>query len=94
MEILSRILRIFRRHDPYNVTSLVLDHIPLNSSADWRKQKLVEAAQRHGKPFKCAGDDMPREVLVDAQEVKAVGPGENPTERTNTITRMSVRRRT
>ena len=42
-----------------------IDHVPLSGTADWRKQRLVQAAQRHGKPFKCAGDDMPREVLID-----------------------------
>jgi hypothetical protein len=41
-----------------------LDHVPLPASHDWRKQRLAEAAQRHGKPFKCAADGMPREIMV------------------------------
>jgi hypothetical protein len=42
-----------------------IDHVPFAGTPDWRKQRLAEAAQRHGKPFKCAGDDMPREILID-----------------------------
>jgi hypothetical protein len=44
--------------------SHVLDHVPLGASNDdWRKARIVEAAQKHGKPFKCAGADVPHEVL-------------------------------
>jgi len=34
------------------------------ASEDWRKRKLAEAAQKYGRPFKCAGDDMPHEVVM------------------------------
>lgn len=44
--------------------SQVLDHVPLSApDDDWRKARIIEAAQKHGKPFKCAAADVPHEVL-------------------------------
>ena len=43
----------------------VIDHVSMTEPAgDWRKRKLAEAAQKYGRPFKCAGDDMPHEVVM------------------------------
>ena len=43
----------------------VIDHVRMTEPAgDWRKRKLAEAAQKYGRPFKCAGDDMPHEVVM------------------------------
>jgi hypothetical protein len=57
------------RKGSYDETPHVLDHVPLGASGDWRKERLAEAAQKHGKPFKCAGQDMPREVIVCSKGV-------------------------
>jgi hypothetical protein len=53
----------------YDETPHMLDHVPLGASGDWRKARLAEAAQKHGKPFKCAGQDLPREVIVCSKGV-------------------------
>jgi len=46
-------------------TPPVIDHVRMpEASEDWRKRKLAEAAQKYGRPFKCAGDDMPHEVVM------------------------------
>lgn len=50
----------------------VLDHVPVTGAQDWREAKLVEAAKRHGRPFKCAGDGVPREVLLGSDTVSNV----------------------
>ena len=66
MGILKGVIRAFRRETPtrYDESSHILDHVPISSGHEWRRQRLLEAAQKHGKPFKCAGQDMPREVWV------------------------------
>ena len=56
---------LFRRSaaSPYELAH-VIDHLPLTQAdTDWRKRRLAEAAERHGKPFKCAGADLPHELL-------------------------------
>ena len=50
-------------------------------SDDWRAERLAEAAQKYGKPFKCAGDDMPREVIVGGKHLVAVGSRRGATRR-------------
>jgi len=56
--------RFFKRpaSSPYELAH-VIDHLPLTQADDWRKRRLIEAAERHGKPFKCAGADLPHELL-------------------------------
>jgi hypothetical protein len=57
--------RFFNRSapSPYELAN-VIDHLPVSQTDnDWRKRRLVEAAERHGKPFKCAGADLPHELL-------------------------------
>ncbi|HTN28020.1 MAG TPA: hypothetical protein VL180_09570 [Burkholderiales bacterium] len=44
-------------------------------TADWRQQRLAEAAEKYGKPFKCASDDLPREVIVGGKRLVAVPRG-------------------
>ena len=53
------------KNDRYDDERHTLDHVPVHATQDWRKQRLAQAAERHGKPFKCAGRDMPREILTD-----------------------------
>ena len=49
-------------------TPPVIDHVfDSGGSGEWRKRKLKEAAQKYGRPFKCAGDEMPREVVRRGQ---------------------------
>jgi len=56
--------RLFRRsaRAGYELPQ-VLDHLPLKQSDEWRRSRLIEAAERHGKPFKCAAADLPHEML-------------------------------
>ena len=44
-------------------------------TADWRQQRLAEAAEKYGKPFKCASDDLPREVIVGGKRLVSVPRG-------------------
>ena len=62
--ILKRLFQTLRGSSRYDDERHTLDHVPFKSSNDWRTQRLAEAALRHGKPFKCAGVNMPREVLT------------------------------
>lgn len=41
----------------------VLDFVPVTGSTDWRTEKLAEAAEKYGKPFKCSADGLPRERM-------------------------------
>jgi hypothetical protein len=54
---------------------------PVRKSDDWRQARLAEAAQKYGKPFKCASDDMPREVIVGGKHLVAVPSGRGATRR-------------
>ena len=48
----------------------MIDHVRnTGASGDWRKRKLAEAAQKYGRPFKCAGDDVPHEIMMDGRIV-------------------------
>jgi len=65
MNFLRRIVRAFKSAKRYDVTPIELGGLALTrSAADWRQLKLTEAAQKYGKPFKCAGEHMPREILL------------------------------
>jgi hypothetical protein len=65
MRILHRIVRAFKGGERYDVTPIEIGTLPLRGgSGDWRSHKLTEAAQKYGKPFKCAGEHMPREILM------------------------------
>lgn len=41
----------------------VVEHVKTKASRDWRAKKLKEAAAKHGKPFKCGPDVLPRERI-------------------------------
>jgi hypothetical protein len=47
------------------------DYVPGNTY-DWREPLLVEAARKHGKPFKCAGSELPREVMLGGKDLVVV----------------------
>jgi hypothetical protein len=65
MNIVRVIARAFRFRDKAREGPPVIDHVRMTEPAgDWRKRKLAEAAQKYGRPFKCAGDDMPHEVVM------------------------------
>jgi hypothetical protein len=65
MNILRRIAGTFRRKsDPHRVPPLIDYLRDSGGSGDWRKRKLEEAAQKYGKPFKCAAEDMPHEIVL------------------------------
>ena len=49
----------------------ILDHVPIRGRVtDRHDAALRAAAQRHGKPFKCAARNLPREII------RPIGPGE------------------
>ena len=82
MSILKGVIRAFTRETPtrYDESSHILDHVPISPEHEWRRQRLIEAAQKHGKPFKCAGENMPREVWVGGKAliVEAQHAGASP----------------
>lgn len=47
----------------------LLDHVPVSGAPDWRETKLKAAAERHGKPFRCAADGLPRERIESGTPV-------------------------
>lgn len=69
MKILSHIVQVLKgnRSNPENAT----DYVPYNTY-DWREPLLIEAARKHGRPFKCAGDELPREIILGGKELVAV----------------------
>ena len=64
MNILRRIRRILKWDSGRHASPAVIDHMVSGGSGDWRKRKLAEAAQKYGRPFKCAGDDLPHETIL------------------------------
>lgn len=40
-----------------------LDWLPVTDVPEWREQKLKHAAKVYGRPFKCAADGLPREII-------------------------------
>lgn len=39
---------------------------------DWRDRAVQKAALKYGKPFKCAADGVPREVLLGNRESRVI----------------------
>jgi hypothetical protein len=57
--------RIFKRPSGRIEVPGVIDHVPVDAgSSDWREDRLKQAQERYGRPFKCAGAELPREILV------------------------------
>lgn len=40
-----------------------------SGACDTHREKLIRAAERHGKPFKCAATFLPREILTGGHVV-------------------------
>lgn len=54
--------------------------------------KLAEAARRHGKPFQCAIDGLPRKVIKEGvDKVVGVAPAPVPQPEPPNVTAISVR---
>jgi len=70
MKILTRMVQVFKasRSNPEDSD----EYVPYETY-DWREPLLLEAARKHGKAFKCAGDELPREIMVRGKELIAVG---------------------
>lgn len=68
----------------------VIDHLAVSGGPDWRDAKLKAAAQKYGRPFKCADGSVPREIIVDGK-ITTLRPGEKPRA---TVTALSTRRKT
>lgn len=74
MNILRRLARAFRNSEIQDIAPIRVDTLKLSrSSADWRKRKLAEAAEKYGKPFKCAGEHLPREIILRDRIVERHG---------------------
>ena len=57
--------RIFRRPNGRIEVPGIIDHMPVSpGSRDWREERLKQAQERYGRPFKCAAAELPREILV------------------------------
>jgi hypothetical protein len=80
MNIFRRVAEILKVNGPLQNVPAHHD-VPGRASDDWRAERLAEAAQKYGKPFKCASDDMPREVIVGGKHLVAVGSRRGATRR-------------
>ena len=70
MSIFGRLARVFKRRGAPHEPAPVLDDLRgTGASGDWRKRKLAEAAEKYGRPFKCAGDDLPHEVVLPGRGI-------------------------
>lgn len=74
MNILAAIMRHLtgERSDP-----MCLDNVPVSAldCVDWRDEAVKKAAERHGKPFLCAADGVPRERFVGVEkQIEVVRP--------------------
>lgn len=72
-KLVELFLKIFRGdQDPLPM----LDHVPVQGESaerDFaRSKKLAAALERHGRPFKCAGEEFAREVLIAPTVVKRI----------------------
>ena len=75
MGLFRRIAALFGSRKRRIIDAPLIDSIYVPPpSTDWRARKLAQAAQKYGRPFKCAGGDMPRQivqrdrvVIVDAE---------------------------
>jgi hypothetical protein len=75
MNIVRSIARAFLRQRDSRHSPPVIDHVRMtDATVDWRKRKLAEAAQKYGRPFKCAGDDMPHEVVMRGRVIVSTEP--------------------
>jgi hypothetical protein len=64
MGLFRRIATLFGARRRRIIEAPLIDNIDVPPpSTDWRTRKLAQAAQRYGRPFKCAGGDMPRQVV-------------------------------
>ena len=69
MRLFNHIVQAFKGS---RATDDTTEYVP-HASYDWRGPLLLEAARKHGKPFKCAGDDLPREIILGGKELVVVG---------------------
>lgn len=66
---------------------VVLDHVPVQTrpgdlapeNREWRAVALARAAQRLGRPFRCAARNHDREVIIVPGEVRVIPKGLPPT---------------
>jgi hypothetical protein len=81
VNIFRRVAQILKVNGQLPDVSGATHKVPGHASDDWRAERLAEAAQKYGKPFKCASDDMPREVIVGGKHLVAVGSRRGATRR-------------
>ena len=73
MSILGQLVQVFKAN-----RSAVREHYACYDRYDWREPLLIEAARKHGKPFKCAGNELPREIILAGKELVVVGVEDHP----------------
>jgi hypothetical protein len=81
MNIFQRVAQILHVGRTLHDTPGNAERKPARSPKDWRQQRLAEAAQKYGKPFKCASNDLPREVIVGGKHLVEVPSGRGATRR-------------
>jgi hypothetical protein len=67
MKLFSHIVQAFKGSKSKNDS----DYVP-GATFDWREPLLVEAARKHGKPFKCAGGELPREIMLGGRDLVVI----------------------
>lgn len=68
--ILSALKRAFAYPD-----DAIIDHVPVQRTKpkrNWRERALAKAAAKYGKPFRCAGKEFNREVMLTPGEFRSV----------------------
>jgi hypothetical protein len=92
MSIFERISRVFTETPSApQAKERSLELLAASETVDWRKEQLAAAAKKYGRPFKCAADDMPREVFVGGRYVVAVDAGSEVPGRGDTASRSGSR---
>ena len=81
MNIFRRVAQILQVNSRLHDAPIASGPRPARTPDDWRQERLAEAALKYGKPFKCASDDMPREVIVGGKHLVAVPSGRGATRR-------------
>jgi hypothetical protein len=81
MNIFKRVAQILQAGRTLHDSPGSAERKSVRKPDDWRQQRLAEAAQKYGKPFKCASNDLPREVIVGGKHLVEVPSGRGATRR-------------
>ena len=74
MNIFSRVTSSLHQSRTVGVRARLSVEPSRTPDRDWRNAKLLEAARKHGRPFKCAAENMPREIVLRDGVVRQASP--------------------